>query len=679
LRRLRPLAPVLLTAAVALLAAEPAAAEFGEPVSVTAQAPATVAAGAAFPLEVDVDAEAGALDIAAQPLRLRVRFAPECGGSFAGTEGPTAVDQALPAPRPGAPYAETVSARAKIDSIGPETVCAFLEDSQERQFATDTEETLSVIPPCPVVERSIGRLKRRLAASGRRIRTLRHRRRRAHGKQRRRLTRKLRAARARRRRLARRQREAFQQAQQACRPGARASAGAPAANLPPGVPQVKHLFVIVLENENAETTFGPESPAPYLGTTLRRSGAFVPNYYGIGHESLDNYIAMVSGQPPNLQTQADCPVFAEMLPGVVREDGVAVGEGCVYPRSVPTVANQLEDSGQSWRGYMEDMASSVAAGEPASCRHPALGAADPTQKARADDQYAARHNPFVYFHSIIDFASCQRNDVDLDQLRQDLASESTTPAYSFISPDLCSDGHDATCADPALPGGYAGIEAFLREWVPRIRESAAYRDQGAILVTFDESASGAESCCGETTGPNTPNNGGPDFGDGGGRVGAVMISPCVQPGTVTQTAYNHYSLLRWAEDDFGLGHLANAGAEGLEPFGADVFTRPGCDPAAAEGPAGGEQEGERPWVRLKVRPHRVLAGSRRLYRFRLLSNEPSCRRNTRIHFAGGGTRTDGRGRARMRLRISRPGRRFAYALPRDCPRARAPVRIFGKR
>ena len=45
------------------------------------------------------------------------------------------------------------------------------------------------------------------------------------------------------------------------------------------------------------------------------SGAFVPNYFGIGHASLDNYIAMVSGQPPNFQTQADCQVFSETTPG----------------------------------------------------------------------------------------------------------------------------------------------------------------------------------------------------------------------------------------------------------------------------------------------------------------------------------------------------------------------------
>jgi hypothetical protein len=654
---------------LSLVLAQPAAAAPEEPVTVTAQAPQDVVAGKAFPLSVKVEAEAGALDIAAQPLRVRVKFEPECGGSFAGTEGPTALDRTLSAPSPGAPYKTSVAVRSRIESAGPETVCAFLEDSQQRQFATDTEEALNVVPRCPAARRAVDRLKRRVTALNRRIRSLAHRQRTTHGARRRRLAKRLHELRLKKRKLVKRFRRAFREAQIACGPKAGASLS-PEPNLPQGVPQIRHLFVIVLENENAASSFGADPPAPYLGTTLREAGAFIPNYYGIGHESLDNYIAMVSGQPPNPQTQADCQVFSEMLPGTVREDGVALGQGCVFPRSVRTVANQLENSGQSWRGYMQDMANSVAVGEPASCRHPAIGTTDPTQKARAADQYAARHNPFVYFHSIIDYATCEQNDVDLSRLPQDLEAEVTTPAYSFITPDLCADGHDETCANPALPGGWAGIEAFLREWVPQIKASAAYREQGAILVTFDESAGGGEACCGEPTGPNTPVNGGPELGDGGGRVGAVLLSPCIQPGTVTQTPYNHYSFLRWSEDDFGLAHLADAGTEGLKPFGSDVFTKPACDPEIRA-----EEERSRARVRLRVRPRHVVAGTMRTYRFRLLSDVPDCVHGAKIRFAGAGVRTDASGRARARIRISRPGKRFAYARPQGCPGAKRGVRI----
>ena len=87
------------------------------------------------------------------------------------------------------------------------------------------------------------------------------------------------------------------------------------------------MFVIVLENESASTTFGPNSPAPYLSKTLRSQGAYLPNYYGIGHESNDNYIAMISGQAPSAQNQADCQMFDDFVPGTIGAYGQAQGTG----------------------------------------------------------------------------------------------------------------------------------------------------------------------------------------------------------------------------------------------------------------------------------------------------------------------------------------------------------------
>ncbi|MDQ6748773.1 MAG: phosphoesterase, partial [Candidatus Dormibacteraeota bacterium] len=54
-------------------------------------------------------------------------------------------------------------------------------------------------------------------------------------------------------------------------------------------PPIRHVFVIVLENEGVKTTFGPNSAAPYLAQTLKAAGAYVPNYYGVGHNSNANY------------------------------------------------------------------------------------------------------------------------------------------------------------------------------------------------------------------------------------------------------------------------------------------------------------------------------------------------------------------------------------------------------
>jgi hypothetical protein len=350
-----------------------------------------------------------------------------------------------------------------------------------------------------------------------------------------------------------------------------APAPAPAPTTTPTATRpIRHVFVVVLENEDAGTTFAAGSAAPYLATTLRRRGAFVPGYYGIGHHSLGNYLAMISGQAPTRVTQADCPTFLDVRPGTPAPGGQVRGQGCVYPATTLTVADQLEAKGLSWKGYMEDMGNDPARDGGTTCAHPAIGARDTTQGASATDQYATRHNPFVYFHSIIDRrADCAARDVPLGALAGDLAHAATTPNLAFVTPDLCHDGHDAVCADGSA-GGLPAADAFLRSWVPRITGSPAFRQDGLLVIAFDEAGADASACCGERPGPNTPAPGG--GGPGGGRTGAVLLSPSIRPGTTTSEAYNHYSLLRSIEDLFGLAHLGYAGAPGLRAFGPDVFT-----------------------------------------------------------------------------------------------------------
>ncbi|MGH8266672.1 MAG: alkaline phosphatase family protein, partial [Steroidobacteraceae bacterium] len=91
--------------------------------------------------------------------------------------------------------------------------------------------------------------------------------------------------------------------------GGAVASGAPARAR--ALPPIRHVFVVVLENESYETAFGRGSPAAYLARALPAQGALLSNYYGIGHSSLDNYLAMISGQAPNVQTQLDCPTFGE--------------------------------------------------------------------------------------------------------------------------------------------------------------------------------------------------------------------------------------------------------------------------------------------------------------------------------------------------------------------------------
>jgi hypothetical protein len=340
-------------------------------------------------------------------------------------------------------------------------------------------------------------------------------------------------------------------------------------------PRIGHVFVIVLENQSYAVTFSKDSPAPYLGQTLPQEGALLPNYYGIGHSSLDNYIAMISGQPPNPDTQADCNPYIEFALSAPTLDtsGRALGHGCVYPTMVKTLSDQLESKGLSWRGYMEDMGNNPAR-ESANCGHSLIGAKETLNHATLGDQYAVKHNPFVYFHTIIDDKEhCDRGVVALDRLSTDLAEVSRTPNFSYITPNLCNDGHDHPCVDHS-PGGLVAADAFLRKWVPVILNSPAFKQDGLLIITFDEAGSATDedsaSCCGEEGLPGAPYPPGGN-GPGGGRIGAVLLSPFIKPGTISQQPYNHYSLLRSIEDFFGLSHLALAGLPQVGSFGPDIF------------------------------------------------------------------------------------------------------------
>lgn len=334
-------------------------------------------------------------------------------------------------------------------------------------------------------------------------------------------------------------------------------------------PPIKHVWIIVLENESFATTFGADSPAPYLADSLTKAGAFLRQYYGTGHSSLPNYISMISGLAPTPATQADCGRFDEFVQTGTAPDGQPIGSGCVYPAHIRTVVNQLTARRLTWKAYMEDMGKDLTR-EAATCAHPAIGDRDVTQRATATDQYATKHNPFAYFHSIIDSPACARNVVPLTGLEADLKSVSSTASYNFISPSLCHDGHDRPCRN-GEPGGLVSADEFLAHWVPIITQSQAFRDGGLLIITFDEAASAdASACCNERSGPNTKLPGA--HGPGGGRVGAVLLSPFIKPGTVSDVPYNHYSMLRSIQDIFKLEHLGYAGQRGLVPFGADVYT-----------------------------------------------------------------------------------------------------------
>ncbi len=346
----------------------------------------------------------------------------------------------------------------------------------------------------------------------------------------------------------------------------------------PKLPPVKHVFLIVLADQGFNEAFGPNSPAPYLAKTLRGQGELLSNYYAVAQGDLANEVALISGQGPTPQTAANCPDYTEISPGTVGAESQVTGSGCVYPATTLTLPGQLAAAGKTWKAYVEGIANG-GAGAPSSCRHPALGAADPDQAPLPGDAYQTWRNPFVYFDSLTTSPECAQDDVGLEQLQPDLQAESSTPSLSYIVPGACHDGSETPC-EAGQPAGLAAAEPFLKTVVPEIEASPAYKAGGLIAITSDQAPQSGpnadpSSCCGTPQYPNLPASSAPPSGGGavkpsggGGRVGLLLISPYVKPGSVDETSYyNHFSLLLSIEELFGLkslGYAANSVVSGFE-------------------------------------------------------------------------------------------------------------------
>ncbi|HEY2282357.1 MAG TPA: alkaline phosphatase family protein [Solirubrobacteraceae bacterium] len=363
--------------------------------------------------------------------------------------------------------------------------------------------------------------------------------------------------------------------------GEGSSAGGGEGAAPTKLPSVKHVFVVMLDDEPYASAFGPASPAHYLTGTLERQGALLVRYYAVAHEQLANAIALVSGQGPTPQTAQNCPTYEDLTPGTAGAAGQTLGHGCVYPSATQTLAGQLTAKHLTWRSYLEGMDEPGAGAGSAygACGHPALGASDPTSAPTppAGQAYATWRNPFVYFHSLIDSSACASSDVGLDKLRSDLQSAKRTPSFAYVVPDRCHDGNPTPCA-PGAPAGMGAADGWLKKVVPEITASSAYKENGLLVLTVDEAPSSGEfedssSCCGQPKFPNVPAPAGGIGPPGGGQVGALLLSPFIKGGATVQDTYNHFSLLRTVEDLFKLGHLGYAGAKEVSSFAASLFTK----------------------------------------------------------------------------------------------------------
>jgi hypothetical protein len=267
----------------------------------------------------------------------------------------------------------------------------------------------------------------------------------------------------------------------------------PTATLTPTPSQPNFTYIVYIVFENKEFTDIMGSMYMPVFNRLANTYTLLTAFYAETHPSMPNYLAMVGGSTFDRTTNCeDCFVNS------------------------PSLADQIEASGRTWKDYQEDM--------PNPCF---IGSRDP---------YAQKHNPFIYFDPIrLDTPRCKEHIVPLTQLDRDIAN-GALPNFIFVTPNLCNDAHDCfvNVAD-------AWLNTFLQKLTPVLDTT---RKPYLIILTWDEGAT-KEGCCG------LPSN-------AGGRIATILISPQVKLGFKDDTSYTHYSLLKTIETFWGLPLLGHA-------------------------------------------------------------------------------------------------------------------------
>jgi len=231
---------------------------------------------------------------------------------------------------------------------------------------------------------------------------------------------------------------------------------------------------------------------------LAQQGAAFTNFKGLAHPSYPNYLAMIAG--------STFDVHSDSQKNFPDDD------------QHRTIANLMED----WRNYAEDYPVNP---------QPFLGG--------SKGRYARKHVPFLSFqrvqqksfHNIVPVDTHDVNNAfvtDVAAYKRD-AAKNPLPRYMFYSPNLDEDGHDTATTVAA-----ESLQKFLNTWLKLDDKLKGT----LVVITFDESEGHEKT----------------------NRIYTVFLGDMIKPGPVNNE-YNHYSVLRTIEDNFGLPTL-NSGDGG---------------------------------------------------------------------------------------------------------------------
>lgn len=300
---------------------------------------------------------------------------------------------------------------------------------------------------------------------------------------------------------------------------------------------------------------------PFL-KKLASAGADMTNYFGAFHPSQTNYLASFAGE----------------ICGITNDDPP------IQPLLQETLVDILEAKGVSWKAYMEALPMSGPDQDKwnpiwENQTYPATETPleqYPPKGAKRLSRYYRKHNAFASFHSVQKSKERWEKIVDDHTFWYDM-EHNQLPEYSWFTPDIWNDGHylynthidtnprtqlvpqQATWLEHVFFGNIetsnieGGSETTLANFGfnldidllltdPKQAYAKSNIPKGTlIVVTFDEADYDAQGYDTNYDGPN--------------QIYTVLLGDMIKPGTVIDTPYNHYNLIRTVEENFQLESL----------------------------------------------------------------------------------------------------------------------------
>ncbi len=207
------------------------------------------------------------------------------------------------------------------------------------------------------------------------------------------------------------------------------------------------VFLIVMENVSWSDLVG-NANAPYINNVLLPQSSYASNMFIIPGTfgSLPQYLWLESGTNWGVTNSSSEP--------------------SVYHFATTNhLVVQLENTGIPWKSYQE-------------------GVNGKTCPTTSSGVYVAWHNPFVYFDDIyLSATNCTNHIRPYTEFERDLTNN-TVARYNFITPNLCHDMHGSTDCPSGSRIRFG--DDWLSTEIPRILNSQAYQNNGAIIITWDE-------------------------------------------------------------------------------------------------------------------------------------------------------------------------------------------------